>query len=197
MKGVMADVPEFILEWRRRTGADRFDEVWNGVLHMAPSPTIEHQDFEGSLIAWLRRYWRHSGRSVLHQVNVSPDEDWRNNFRIPDIVLLQPEESHLAHGSFLHGAPSVVIEIRSPDDESYEKFDFYASLGSREIWVFDRDTTKPELFRLIDGAYQEQEAMASGWLSSEAAGIELRHDANNKLGIRIAGDETTFARLPD
>jgi hypothetical protein len=38
MKAVMANVPEHILEWRRRTGADQWDEMWEGVLHMAPSP---------------------------------------------------------------------------------------------------------------------------------------------------------------
>ncbi len=34
MKAVMASVPEHILEWRRRTGADQWDEMWEGVLHM-------------------------------------------------------------------------------------------------------------------------------------------------------------------
>ena len=40
MKAVMANVPEHILEWRRRTGADQWDEMWEGVLHMAPSPSL-------------------------------------------------------------------------------------------------------------------------------------------------------------
>jgi len=36
MKAVIAEVPEDILQQRKRTGADRWDEVWEGVLHMAP-----------------------------------------------------------------------------------------------------------------------------------------------------------------
>lgn len=34
------------LEQRRRTGADRWDEVWDGVAHVPPMPTTSHQRFE-------------------------------------------------------------------------------------------------------------------------------------------------------
>ena len=38
MKAVIPEVPEYMLWERRRTGADRWDEMWEGVLHMAPAP---------------------------------------------------------------------------------------------------------------------------------------------------------------
>ena len=38
MRGVMAEVPEHILEWRKRTGIYQRDEMWEGVLHMSPEP---------------------------------------------------------------------------------------------------------------------------------------------------------------
>lgn len=31
-----------LLERRRRAGVDRLDEVWEGVRHMVPAPSIEH-----------------------------------------------------------------------------------------------------------------------------------------------------------
>jgi hypothetical protein len=31
-----------LLERRRRSGLDRLDEVWEGVLHMVPAPSGEH-----------------------------------------------------------------------------------------------------------------------------------------------------------
>ena len=72
MKAVFLDVPHSLLDERRKTGADRWDEVWDGVLHLVPSPTIEHQDLEGALEAWLRRYWvPRSGGRVHHQVSVA------------------------------------------------------------------------------------------------------------------------------
>ena len=42
----MLDVPESLLDERRRLGLDVFDEVWEGVLHMVPPPSGEHQRLE-------------------------------------------------------------------------------------------------------------------------------------------------------
>ena len=36
MKALMAEVPSDLVETRRRIGADRWDEIWDGVLHMPP-----------------------------------------------------------------------------------------------------------------------------------------------------------------
>ena len=46
MRAVMLDVPESLLDERRRQGLDVFDEVWEGVLHMVPPPSGEHQRLE-------------------------------------------------------------------------------------------------------------------------------------------------------
>lgn len=46
MKAVMAPVPPEILALHRRTGADRYDEMWEGVLHMVAAPNREHQDLK-------------------------------------------------------------------------------------------------------------------------------------------------------
>lgn len=56
MRGVMLEVPEHILEERRISGADQWDEVWEGVLHMVPPPNVEHQDCEGQIETWLRSF---------------------------------------------------------------------------------------------------------------------------------------------
>ena len=66
MKGVMASVPEHILEWRRRTGADRYDEMWEGVLHMAPVPNRDHQDLAFLLAMWLRLNWAQPNGCRVH-----------------------------------------------------------------------------------------------------------------------------------
>ena len=41
-----------------------------------------------------------------------------------------------------------MIEIRSPEDETYDKLPFYAALGTREVVVIDRDTKRTEIYRL-------------------------------------------------
>ena len=73
MKAVMANVPEHILAWRRRTGADQWDEMWEGVLHMAPSPNRDHQDFEGALEFWLRLHWAEPGVIAYITKLIFPD----------------------------------------------------------------------------------------------------------------------------
>ena len=37
-----------VLDDRRRRGADRWDEMWDGVLHMVPPPGSDHQTLNKS-----------------------------------------------------------------------------------------------------------------------------------------------------
>jgi Uma2 family endonuclease len=197
MKAVMTKVPEHILAWRRKTGADQFDEMWEGVLHMTPSPNREHQDFEFALELWLRLQWaRPIGCRVYHQINISEPGTWPDNYRVPDLVLLTPERFSIDCNEYFDGGPDAVIEIRSPDDETYEKLDFYASVGVREVWVIDRDTRRPEVYELASGKYQEVAAGAGGWLLSRVANVEMRLAKGDKLEMRIAGRDDTLAKLP-
>jgi Uma2 family endonuclease len=197
MKAVMASVPEHILEWRRRTGADQWDEMWQGVLHMAPSPNREHQDFEGALEAWLRRYWaKPSGGRVYHQINVAEPGAWPNNYRIPDLVLLSSDRFDIDCNEYFDGGPNVAVEIRSPDAETYEKFDFYAKVGVLEVWVFDRDSRRPEIFELAGGEYQACEQSDTGWLLSKTTEVEFRTAVHDRLEIRLSDRADTQALLP-
>ena len=197
MKAVMANVPEHILEWRRRTGADQWDEMWEGVLHMAPSPNRDHQDFEYELEAWLREYWaKPNGGRVYHQINISQPGTWPNNYRIPDLVLLTPSRFHIDCNEYFDGGPDAVVEIHSPGDEAYEKLGFYALIGVREVLIIDRDTKEPEIYELVGSEYQLRTIGPEGWIKSSVAGFELRATAEEKLEIRIAGCDDTRALLP-
>ncbi len=48
MKAVALEVSDEELAWRRRTGIDRYDEMWEGVLYMAPAPAYEHPSTNAS-----------------------------------------------------------------------------------------------------------------------------------------------------
>jgi Uma2 family endonuclease len=198
MKAIMAEIPPETLAWRKQTGNDRFDEMWEGVLHMAPAPSLSHQDFHYELLAWLRSHWaRPRGNRVHGEVNVASPGGWPNDFRIPDLVLLTPDRFEISRDTHLEGAPTVVIEIRSPGDETMEKLPFYAQLGVPEVWVVDRDTRRPELYVLQAGRYEAQSPAADGWLHSAATGVRLRAEGENRLAMQIAGDEATRRLLPE
>lgn len=197
MKAVMARVPEHILEWRRRTGADQWDEMWEGVLHMAPSPNRDHQDFELALAMWLRLNWAQpSGCRVYTRINIAEPRAWPDNFRIPDIVLLTPARFRIDRNEYFDGGPDAVIEIQSPGDETYEKLAFYALVGVQEVIIIDRDTKDPELFELVGGEYRRRSSDSGGWLKCDIAGVEFRSTGGGKLEIRIAARSETTAQLP-
>ena len=194
----MLEVPQRILDERRISGAEQWDEVWEGVLHMVPPPNVEHQDFEWLLETWLRLHWSptHPNNRVYHQVALSPDEKWTYNYRTPDIVLFTEEHLRNLRSTYCHGPCTVAVEIRSPNDESYEKLDFYGRLGVPEVWVIDRDTRLPEIHRLANGRYEMESPTVDGWLRSQVVSIMIRH-ASKSLTLQIAAEVSSRQTIPE
>lgn len=197
MKAVMPSVPPDILAWRKQTGADQWDEMWEGVLHMVPAPNRGHRDFEWALETWLRTHWapRCSG-SVYHQINVARPGCWSRDFRVPDIVLLSPERSSIDRNDYFDGGPDVVVEIRSPHEEAYEKLPFYAEIGVRETWIIDCDSKSCEIFATRNGRPEKQTPDADGWWRSAFAGVTMRPTSEGKLEIAIHGEAGTREVVP-
>ena len=152
----------------------------------------------GAFLAYLRRRWaRPRGNRVYHEINLAAPGGWSNNYRIPDLLLLTPERFGIDHNEYFEGAPDVVVEIRSPGDESYEKLDFYAQLGVPEVWIIERDSKAPEIYVLRAGRYMQRATGAEGWVLSDVTGIELRLGHPGKLAMRLAGDDSTREDLPE
>ena len=198
MKTDIPDVPPETLAWRKRVGIDKFDEMWEGVLHMTPAPRRSHQNLLVEIGLWLKAQWAvPSGNRVFHEVNVAAPGAWPDDYRIPDLVLLTPDRFEIDRDVYFDGAPTVVAEIRSEGDETMEKLPFYARLGVPEVWVVDRDTREPELYELVGGRYERQSPAADGWLHSKATAVELRAEAGKRLALRISGDLATQRLLPE
>jgi Uma2 family endonuclease len=156
-----------------------------------------HQDFQWAFETWLRTYWAEPrGNRVYHGINVASVGGWPDDYRIPDLVLLTPDRFDIDHNEYFEGAPAVVVEIRSPDDESYEKFAFYSKLGVPEVWVVDRDTKTPEVYVLSGGDYAKQAPDRQNWVSSPLCGVQMRAAAEDRLEIQVAADPGTRRLLP-
>ena len=197
MKAIMANVPERLLDERRRTGVDRWDEMWEGVLHMPPMPNRDHQDLEGAMETWLRQFWvPTSGGKCYHQINVASDGGWPNDYRIPDLVLLTPDRFSIDRNVYFEGGPDVVVEIRSPDDETYEKFAFYGKLNVLEIWVIERDTLRPELYSCRAGKYDKVAPDSAGRLQSAVTGVRLSRSETGKLVMELAASDESRREVP-
>jgi Uma2 family endonuclease len=198
MKAVMAEVPADTLAWRKRTGADRWDEMWEGVLHLPPMPNREHQELEWAMETYLRLHWARALKAkVYHNINVASPGGWPHDYRIPDLVLVTPERFDIDRNEYFEGAPDVVVEIRSPGGETYEKLGFYARPGVPEVWVIDRDSKAPEIYVLRASHYEQRAVDADGWVRSPSTRIELRADKPGKLTMRLAGEKASREDIPE
>lgn len=128
---VLGEPPAPLAAWlarRRRLGQDLFDEVWEGVYHVAPAPHRSHGDIDDQLAALLRPLARAGGLWPSGPLNIGQPDD----YRVPDRAYLRDRDM----GTFVPTA-AVVVEIVSPDDKTYDKFGFYAARGVDEILVVD------------------------------------------------------------
>ena len=117
---------------RAACGADRYDEVWEGVYMMAPMPNDEHQMIVNALAAILQDLigWPGLGQ-VRPGVNVSDRcEGWQQNYRVPDVAVFLNDTKAVNHTAFWLGGPDLAIEVVSPGDQTLEKLDFYARVNS-------------------------------------------------------------------
>ena len=101
-----------------------------------------------------------------------------DDYRVPDQLYCRPE--HLSERG-VEGA-ELVVEVRSKDDETYDKIDFYSRIGVREMIVAHPHDRRVELFRALGGRLVPVQPGASGELTSEVLGIVLR-TVDGKLEI--------------
>ncbi|MFH5802596.1 Uma2 family endonuclease [Alienimonas sp. DA493] len=144
-----------LLEERRRSGLDRYDEVWDGRYILMPLPGNQHQSIVNRIAFQLTRYLDDAGVSEAVQpgANVSDrSDDWTKNYRCPDVVVYLPGNPAEDRGSHWFGGPDLAVEVLSEGDLALETLPFYASVGVRELWLLDRDPWRLSRFRLQDGA---------------------------------------------
>jgi Uma2 family endonuclease len=171
MRAVMLAPPQDFLAERRARGADRWDEVWEGVLHMPPPPSANHQRIAGKLWRVLAPLADARGLEVWHETGLFRPGAAERDYRVPDLMAARPE---LASERGVEGPADLVVEILSPEDETYDKLPFYESLGVREVLVVEPKTRAAELYVLRGGKLRAMTPDASGALRSEVLGAALR-----------------------
>src|SRR4051812_29702937 len=112
---------------RALTGADRYDEVWDGVYVMSPLANNEHQFLASYLVMAIGRGIPIPADGIVLQgCNVSDREvDWTRNYRVPDVAVFLKGNPAQDRETHWFGGPDFAIEIVSPFDRSRDKFDFY------------------------------------------------------------------------
>ena len=147
------DEERALIRKRRATGADRFDEVWDGVYVMSPLADVIHQFVASRLnSAFDQALSGRHGTQVFAGVNVSDrSTKWTRNFRCPDVAVFLPDNPAKLMGAYWLGGPDFAVEVISPRDRSRKKLGFYAKVGTKELLLIDRKPWSLELYRLTDG----------------------------------------------
>jgi Uma2 family endonuclease len=145
---VMGDLPPELDTWiarRRALGHDRFDEVWDGEHHMAPAPHEWHSYLAMQIGPLLQRLGAPHALIAYDTFNLGV----AGNYRVPDLGLVRT----VGDAVWIPTA-AMVVEVVSPDDESWLKFDHYAAHGVAEVLIADPRNRTLHLFVLAGDHYE-------------------------------------------
>lgn len=146
---MLVNAPESLVDDRRRLGIDNQDECWQGEWHLVNPPKRWHARLNAELFLVLAPLARRLGLEPYGDsvgIFADVDVDWR----VPDQAYARPEQA-IEEG--LAGA-ELVVELRSPGDESYAKLPFYAARGVTEVLVVHEDR-RFELYRRRGDGYEQ------------------------------------------
>jgi len=139
-----------LLARRRESGIDRWDEVWEGVLHMIPPPSHKHQLIASRLHRLLGPLVDDAGLELTGEVGIGSDE---RDYRAPDLAVHRPADVEAQW----HPTAALVVEIVSPNDKTWDKLDFYAALGVEELLIVDPQVRAVHWLGLSGGEYRPLE----------------------------------------
>ncbi len=151
---LLGEPPPEVGEWLERRaalGQDRFDEVWEGEYHMSPAPSGPHALLDDEMAVVLRPLAQRAGLVGSGIFNLGVIDD----FRVPDRALHRTPPT----GVWTPTA-ALVVEIVSPDDESWAKLGFYAAHDVDEVVLVDPVTRTVHWLAREDDAYQPTERSA-------------------------------------
>ncbi|MDQ6783697.1 MAG: Uma2 family endonuclease [Actinomycetota bacterium] len=154
---------ESLIARRRELGLDGADELWEGEYHMAPAAHPAHGIIDNELAVLLDPPARKVGLIGTGPFNLGESTD----YRVPDRGF-----HRVVPDSIWVPTAAVVIEIVSPDDETWDKLGFYAGRGVDEVMIVDPSDQSVSCLSLDGGGYGR--SGASRLLGISAADITQR-----------------------
>lgn len=154
MKTVVLGPPpceiETLIARRQKLGLDGFDEMWEGDYHMAPMAHSRHGYLDQVMAELLGPYARRAGLVMTGPFNLGPH---KTDFRVPDRGLHRGRPD-----AVWVPTAAMVVEVLSPEDETFEKLPFYAARGVDEVLVVDPDTCRVRVMVRHGDGYREAPA---------------------------------------
>lgn len=178
----MIGIDDSFLAARERLGQHKLDERWEGEWHFVNPPRSWHTFLNSEVFWTLTILARERGLVGSCEATglFAAEDDWR----IPDQLYCRPE--HISDAGVT--SAELVIELRSPGDDSYAKLPFYAACGVAEVLIIHEDR-RVELYRRHDGIMIQAE-LADGSARSETLGCSFTRVEGPRLRISWDGGTT-------
>lgn len=155
---------ETLIQRRHALGQDLYDEVWEGEYHVAPAAHPSHGYLDNQLAVVLWPLARNAGLVGTGPFNLGESD----NFRVPDRGL----HRSLPSTTWVPTA-AVVVEIVSPDDETWDKLDFYAAHAVDELLIVDGRDCSVTWLVLEDNHYVRAKASVLLGITAEALKAQI------------------------
>jgi hypothetical protein len=180
MRAVLVDASERVIDDRRRRGIDKLDERWAGEWHLVNPPKNWHVDLNAEMFLVLGPLAKRLGLKAYGDASglFASEDDWR----VPDQTYARPEDATEVGVT----SAELLVELRSPGDETYEKIPFYAEQGVRELLVVHQDR-RVELYRRRDDGQLVRVETEEGSVRSEVLGATFRTVGGPRLHIEWDG----------
>ncbi len=159
----------------------RFD-ILDGVMIMAPPPSINHQEVLGNLHAHLRQFIlaQALGKVLFAPVDVVIQREPLRT-RQPDLLFVSNERAAIL-GQFVEGAPDLVAEVLSPSNSRADmeaKLADYGGLGVLECWLVSPEGITVEVLERFEG----------GWTRLALCGMGDQVQSKVLSGLALGVDE--------
>ena len=184
------ELRDSIIEERKKRGTDLYDEVWEGMYVMPSMPNLEHQKMVRRLSTIFAEVLEpdESGE-VYPGANVSDRRtNWKENYRVPNVIATLKNGRAIACGTHLFGGPDFLVEIESPGDDTEEKVPFYGKIGVRELLIIQRDKRTLRLLR-HDGQelvlVKPSPQNGKEWLRSEVLLLAFRRTVTKGVPLTL------------
>jgi Uma2 family endonuclease len=137
-----------LLYRRKQLDLDRADEMWDGVLHVNPTPHGRHGRVLQQLTEIFGPLAHAAGLIAMADFNLGT----KGNYRVPDSGILRSGPDRLYYPT-----AALVVEIVSPKDESWAKLPFYAAHHVDEVLIVDPQKREVNWLALQGDGYETVE----------------------------------------
>ena len=143
-------------------------ELIDGYIHLQAGASTTHQRIFGELFVSFKNYFAHKSCEVFappYDVTLSVGEE--KSVVQPDLIVVCDKDKIQETGCM--GAPSLVVEIVSPNDikrDTVIKYDLYRLSGVKEYWLINPETLTITIYRFENDEMVERSQCQSNQATS-------------------------------